>query len=95
MAQLGSLCVLCGVVLKVEAKKIILSCGDRTVARTVFVSGIVEPLLTNRPGSKSLGTKMSNNSFFSAANETLTTKCYFSMMDNDMESLSLNYLDHQ
>jgi hypothetical protein len=38
---------------------------------------------------------MSNNSIFSAANETLTTKCYFSMMDIDMESLNLNYLDHR
>jgi len=65
------------------------------VVRTVFVSGIEEPLLTDRPGSKSLGTKMSNNSFFSAANETLTTKCYFSVMDNDMESLSLTYQYHR
>ena len=76
-------------------KKPILSCGDRTVVRTVFVSGKVEPLLTDRPGSKSQGTKMSNNSFFSAANETLTTKCYFSVMDNDMDSLSLNYQYHR
>jgi hypothetical protein len=55
---------------------------------------IEEPLLTDRPGSKSQGTKKTNNSFFLAANETLTTKCYFSLMDNDMDSLSLNYLDH-
>ena len=27
------------------------------------------------------------NSFFSAANKTLTTNHYFSLMDNDMESL--------
>jgi hypothetical protein len=33
-----------------------------------------------------------NKSSFVAANETLTTKCYFSVMDNDMESLSLTYL---
>jgi hypothetical protein len=40
---------------------------------------------------------MTNNSFFSAANETLTltTKCYFSLMDNDMESLSLSYQYHR
>jgi hypothetical protein len=64
VAQLGSFCVLCGVVAEWRQKKPILSCGDRTVVRTVFVSGIEEPLLTDRPGSKSLGTKMSNNSFF-------------------------------
>ncbi len=36
-----------------------------------------------------------NKSSFVAANETLTTKCYFSVMDNDMESLSFSYLDHR
>jgi hypothetical protein len=38
---------------------------------------------------------MTNNSFFSAANKTLTTNHYFSVMDDDMESLSLHYLDHR
>jgi hypothetical protein len=36
-----------------------------------------------------------NKSSFVAANETLTTKCYFSVMDNDMESLSLHYQYHR
>jgi hypothetical protein len=37
-----------------------------------------------------------NKSSIVAANETLTTtKCYFSVMDNDMESLSLTDLDHR
>ena len=36
-----------------------------------------------------------NKSSIVAANETLTTKCYFSVMDNDMESLSFSYLDHR
>jgi hypothetical protein len=37
-----------------------------------------------------------NKSSIVAANETLTTKCYFSVMDNDMESLSLpHHLDHR
>jgi hypothetical protein len=40
-------CVFCvELLLRVEAKKTILSCGDRTVVRTVFVSGIEEPLLS-------------------------------------------------
>ena len=42
-----------------------------------------------------MGTKKTNNSFFSAANETLITKCYFSLMDNDMESLSYSYQYHR
>ena len=36
-----------------------------------------------------------NNSFFSAANKTLKTNHYFSLMEHGVESLSLHYLDHR
>jgi hypothetical protein len=91
--------ILCGVVCvrqEVQGKKNpTLHCGDWTVVLTVTVSGRPSFHQQAWPGLKSLGTKKTNNSFFSAANETLTTKCYYSLMDNDMESLSLYYQYHR
>ena len=69
-----------------------LNCGPESKVLVVERRALFEPRVQ---GSNPRALQETNNSFFSAANKTLTTNHYFSLMDNDVQSLSLHYVYHR